>query len=519
MSDRAVIRKSHGFLQISEDGNRPLPRPLLRKFESQMTYTAVIREHAGFRGGGMADYQTYTEPRLLFHYDANGLYVCQRGYLPVVRDILHAAGRQIEFADYDPPVSPEVFQVDWDNVLRHYDFRPTQDTCLLQMDASDGGIIDAVTAFGKSAVIVMVCLLYPRAKIDIIVKSKSIAETLYNRLIAVIPNIGFIGGGKKRRGRVTVIMADSLQHTDYTANIVLADEVHTLMTDNYARKLSRYWYAKMFGFTASKLTRADNLFGRMTGMFGPTIFSLDYKTAVALGLVVPIVVLWNDVNMDRNPVENITKMVERKRHAFWRNDYRNYIISKSVEPFVAANQQVLIAVETVEHALFLKKHLPHFELCYAEQSLDSSDRFKYTRLGVLQPNEPEMTPQRRQALRLAFERRELMHVIATSVWSTGVSFDGLEVQVRAEGLQSETAAIQVPGRVCRINPATDKEYGVVIDFMDNFDRNTKNSSLSRRRSYGSHDWTQYLPNGRMYTAKPAAPATPAARTGVSHDLL
>src|SRR5690606_41713531 len=69
--------------------------------------------------------------------------------------------------------------------------------------------------------------IYPHAKIDVVTKWKSVADTLHQRLTRYIPNVGLVRSGKKYRGRVTVYTADSLHHSDFSANIVLADEVRS----------------------------------------------------------------------------------------------------------------------------------------------------------------------------------------------------------------------------------------------------------------------------------------------------
>lgn len=279
---------------------------------------------------------------------------------------------------------------------------------------------------------------------------------------------------------------------NFFANGLLVHNCHQLMTDNYVEKLSRYTRARMFGFTASKETRGDNLHARMEGIFGPTIFYIDYPTAQSLGLVAPIRVQWFDVNMDYNPVENVRDDVQRKRFGIWQNEHRNRVIGGAVRPLVQNDQQILIAVETVEHACYLKKYLPDFELCYNEGSMDTEQMAYYRGLGLLAESEPLMTPERRVWMADAFERRQLMRVIATTIWSVGVSFDSLQVQVRAEGSRSETKSIQVPGRVCRT--AEGKDFGIVQDFMDNFDTGFRNASLERRRVYSGQHWSHYDAN-------------------------
>jgi superfamily II DNA or RNA helicase len=315
-----------------------------------------------------------------------------------------------------------------------------------------------------------------------------------------IPSVGQVGGGKKKPARVTVYTADSLHHSDFDADFLLADEGHELMTDRYAEMLGRYWYSRNFTFTATPDMRLDNAHYRMEGIFGPRIFRMTQQEAEAAGLVAHVFVQWIDVNNDTSPAAAFTSTVARKRHGIWRNQWRNQVVAETVRSLLESGQQVLILVDTIDHALHLRKLLPEATLCYSEGALADAGKFaSYQRAGLLTADEPEMTVQRRVMLRQQFERREIMCAIATGVWSTGVSFDSLNVLVRADGGESETASIQLPGRVCRIDPATGKEAGILIDFNDNWDSAFKDKSMTRRRSYNQRGWTQVLPNGKIWT--------------------
>lgn len=502
MAQEAIIRKQGPFIEISADGTNPLPKTITELLEEPLIYT-----HLRFNMGAAA-YNPYTgkqepitsEERRLFQYDANGRFFCQKGFLPRLKKILLENDYQPVLLDLDPPrVRAECYTQNWELVLSKFSFRPQQESCLIQVATHDSGIIDAVPAFGKMWVIWMICCLYPKAKIDIITKRKDVVESTRVLGTRFVPNVGQVGGGKRTPGRVTVYTADSLHRSDYDADIVLADEVHELMTDRYAELLGRYHHSRMYGFTASKETRADNAHHRMEAIFGPTIFKLTHQRAVELNLVVPIRVIWQNVQLPFDPCQNLTSLTAQKRAAIWRNDARNMVIAQAANKALEAGNQVLILVDTIDHALHLRKHLPQFELCYSEAALaDPAKCNRYISWGLLDPSEPQMTSHRRDTLRRKFERRELMGVIATGVWAVGVSFDSLQVLVRANGGASETDNIQMPGRVGRIDDATDKAYGTVIDFTDTFNSKFKQRAAGRRRAYAAQGWDQYL-NGRLWS--------------------
>src|SRR5689334_4207730 len=73
-----------------------------------------------------------TELRALYDYDGSGLLLCRKGYLPRLQSRLQEFGCEVELQSLDEPFPPEVYEEDWENVLRKFKFRPAQETCLVQ---------------------------------------------------------------------------------------------------------------------------------------------------------------------------------------------------------------------------------------------------------------------------------------------------------------------------------------------------------------------------------------------------
>ena len=501
MSNKVKIVKAGPLIQLSADGTQPLDSYILRKIEPQLCYNHVRFNWAQVAYGGRREQSFESETVRLFEYDSDNFLVTQKGFLTRLTKIFKDENYEVSYLDYDDPKAPRVYDADWDSVVNNFEFRPKQDECLVQIAGHAGGIIDAITAFGKMYVIAMVCCLYPNAKIDIVVSRKDVADAIQRLVMKYVPLVGRVGGGKKAKGRVTVYTVKSLNHSDYDADIVLADEVHELVTDANRLFLSRYKNARMFGFTASKETRMDNAHHHLEGMFGPTIFKIDYQTGEKLGLVVPIVVQWLAVRSESNPCNGVANITAQKRWGIWRHTERNSAIAEMARSMYAKDKQVLILVDTVEHLLHLKKLLPEFEICCsenAEVNSNASLHAHYVQEGLLEENEVVMTAAKREQTRKAFERRDLRGVIATGVWAVGVSFDGLNVLIRADGSSSETANVQLPGRVCRTDSMTGKECGIVVDCLDYWDNKYRNKSFSRRRSYSQRGWTQLNPDGSVW---------------------
>jgi superfamily II DNA or RNA helicase len=288
-----------------------------------------------------------------------------------------------------------------------------------------------------------------------------------------------------------VYSAGCLGHAPEDTDLIFVDEGHEACADEFATALSRFTKARMWMFSASWDLRLDKKDMRAEALAGPIRHVVTYAEAEAHGMVVPIEVVWTDVNMDVNPCADFED-VAKKRHGFWRNEYRNKLIARDARQF-AADTQVLITVETVEHALELKRHLPEFKLMFAVQGEEDDQWCKKN-----YPNEyRSMTDARRATITKAFEGGKLKRVIATTVWNVGVNFKHLEVLIRADGGGTPINDTQIPGRTSRPNKAlvkldgeVIKQVGLIRDYKDQFDRGFQQRAARRAKSYEKHQWKQ-----------------------------
>lgn len=488
-----LIRRSGNAIDISHDGKSALSEEAKLILEPQLRYTyfKLLRGQAAYdRAGNRRPIRT--ELRLLYSYDKYGRMVCGAGFTNRIIRELNKAGYtvNIERIDGEHP-RPNRFAEDWDNVLRNFEFRAGQEEALVKIASSERGIIGASVGYGKSYLFSAICLLYPNARIVITTRRKDLVEGTRNLLSKYIPNIGQVGGGQKQINRITVCTADSLHRLNPDdVDLLLADEVHELASPKHSAALAKFRYCRMYGFTATPSGRMDNADVKLESLFGEVIYTMSYAQAVALGLVVPIHVKWIDVRSDVNPAHNL-RDVPRSRHGIWRNRVRNQAIADEARQH-NDDSQVLIMVTTFDHAVHLRQYLPEFTLCYAERSDDEAFN-RFVKSGMLPEDEPIMTSTRRQLLRKQFENGELKKVIATDVWSTGVNFHQLSVIIRADARSSEIMDSQIPGRVCRLSDDTGKQFGLLVDCLDQFDPGFMAAARKRRRNYEAKEWTQELP--------------------------
>lgn len=275
---------------------------------------------------------------------------------------------------------------------------------------------------------------------------------------------------------------------NFFANGLLVHNCHEWATDDYIFRIVRYYpLARRYGFTANQPEdRTDGMGFELEGVLGPPLIDIDYQSAVEKDCVVDVRVRWLDMTMAENPIEDVKNDVARARHGIWRNSFRNQRIADVARQY--SKQQVLIVVDTVEHACYLKKHLPEFELCYSEVGLDAERRERYVAQKLIPADMPLMTSVRRQQLKKDFETGKLRKVIATSIWNRGVNFRKLSVLIRADAKATAISDVQISGRLSRLSD--DKPYGLLIDCRDQFDHGYQKKALTRRRNYAKMGWKQ-----------------------------
>ncbi|TXH46333.1 MAG: hypothetical protein E6Q97_29775 [Desulfurellales bacterium] len=495
-----VIAERQGWavrLGYQCDGiHAPFPAALMQLLHDAMTY---VRRDFLFGAARMqpdgSKRAVQITRQMLYSCDASGRVLTAAGMLPDLARLLYAAGVPVEILDYTPaPPRPDAYVPAWEHLAEQMrwlgmDFRPRQEECLrvLAQPGCYCGIINAPPAFGKSTLLGLACILFRTARIAVLTKRKDVVATLYDRLSGMVNDVGRCGGATRvvAPRRVTVSTVGSMHKLQDDYDIVFVDEAHEIVADKSVTTLMRaFSRARRFGFSATPKGRADGTSARMTYAFGPQIFYMGWQEATQLGLIVPVQVRWLRLDFVGDPTAPYKSPVSRKRHGIWRHHRRNAAIAAVARRH--DDDQVLILVETVEHALALRKQLPGYIVI--SDKISAKDRDEYIRGGLMDGTEPEMTPAAREQARRAFESAELRHVIATDVWSTGVSFEQLAVLIRADGRKSEIKDDQGPGRVVRRHDASGKQLGVIYDCWDQWSTGFLDASKIRDRRYRDKAW-------------------------------
>lgn len=362
--------------------------------------------------------------------------------------------------------------------------RAGQPEVLATIASSDCGIIVCNTGWGKSFLIKQICAMYPSLKIVVASPGRSEILNIYERLEPFFPTgtVGLIGCGRhdSPERRIICTTAASILGSDLKGcDLLLFDEVHACGYNKLAESLKWVQDARMFGFTASPEGRHDGCEMIMEAFFGPIIADFDYGDSVKKGTATPIEVWMYEV---QGPLLNQNSDVSKKRWGFWRNNNRNMTVAEIARKVIPAEDQTLVMVETVEHAMYLKRAMPEFELVYGNITNDSFDDYKEKGFVTGDP----VTSKQRTALRKRFESGELLKVIATGVWKQAVDFEHLKWLIRCDGATSPIRGTQIPGRLSRLS--ADKKVGILIDFCDGFDPWASRKAQKRMKHYSSMGW-------------------------------
>lgn len=481
-----TIRSFGNVLELFKKIDNNQTKSFFDYLENYLTYNHLVSTiHRG---------NNYYEPILgftpilkkLYIYDAVGRLICPKGFIYKIFKKLKEDNISFSYDGTGQLIDFNKLTFNWSRVKEKFDFRYGQDTCLYKIVENPGGIIWCPTGWGKMVLIIMMCLGFENCKIDIVTRRVDVAQKIYEKLLSYDIRCGMIGGKRNSESRVTVITAGSLHKSNFTADIIICDECHELVSDKTIRLLSHYKNSIFYGFSATPFGRADNSDLRTEGLFGKIIYKITYEEAVKQGLVVPIQIRWYVIKSHKKCA---VRGIYRERYLIWQNLDRNRIIADVAKSF-DDNTQVQILVKTVEHGLFLKQLLPEFVFVYDSINQNKLEKFKKNNLLT---DDMIMNNQKRLELRQKFESGELKKVISTGVWSTGIDPTNLKVIIRADATSTEILNIQSCGRVARIKG--NKPIGIVCDFIDQFDSIYYRKSLKRKKYYKEMGWSQFIVEG------------------------
>lgn len=410
------------------------------------------------------------------------------GLWPRVKEYLEQKGVDYVLEDKrDPSIRPKP---DYSRISGT-SLRYGQDITLALVALADCGIIKCTTAYGKSFLISLICKIFPTLNILVTTSSAQVVGTLYSYLCKENPGeVGYIyGRGNTSHGkRIVVSTLKSLCNiSPEKVQLLLCDECHSIGHNEYGKAVQRFMFCRRFGFSASPV-RNDGSNRVLESIFGPVIQEVDYQEAVKHDMVARIKYHMIPVHDASNIIKSNKELPEfmLKRLSYWANYYRNVAIAEFVYRLKKVyDGQILIMVESLEHAIRLHRLLPFFKVAHGGANDIAALQGKLKDVPL---DQYKLTAKQLDIMRKAYEKGTLRYVIATMTWRQGVNFKQLAVLIRADGSVSEVNGIQIPGRVARISDG--KECAYVIDCDDRFSDWSKRRARQRRELYGKQGWPE-----------------------------
>ena len=286
--------------------------------------------------------------------DTDGSVLFLAGLFDDFKKAAEKNGVEVDYVDVRSP-NPLNIAPDLDNLSA--DLRYKQADVIQSIIDHDKGIIKCSVGFGKSFIIKLLCMIYPKARIVVISRARLVVDQLYNDISATIGKnaVGKLCAGtpSTEEGKRVVIstqnsaMRAPLKKCDF----LFFDEVHNV-GDNQIYDILRgeVGPARMFGFTAS-LARGDGALGLIKGLFGKVIAECTYQEAQSHGMVTPIEAIMPKYN--HRPLTKLTDIqIINERVHYWQNHQRNAFIAQ-IAADTDHDVQTVITVKTLEHAIFL----------------------------------------------------------------------------------------------------------------------------------------------------------------------
>jgi superfamily II DNA or RNA helicase len=412
--------------------------------------------------------------------------------------------------------------------------RKRQDTVIAAIVSSYIGIVECPTGWGKGFVITQLARIYPNLHILVTTPRKSVVGSLYTRIVDATADVGGkiskCSGSSKYlpESDVIVCTSGSLHKIDSDwPDLILFDEVHGAGSPKNCEVLPKFTNSRMIGFSASPKGRSDGSDKATQAFFGTPIVQITYQQAQEDKTVTPIEVRVVPVKNGPDDLPDTDNDIILKRQSYWDNYIRNGRIAQAAASF-KDDEQVLILVQTVQHALRLKQFLPEFQVVYdtigrerwaefASEGLTpmaTAEEMPYLELLYKSAREKkiigekvspaqfilssvasgelttdaykEMAELDADTIRDDFASCKIMKAIATPIWREGVDFVELYALIRADGMSSPIPSTQIPGRLSRVHD--DKPSGVLVDFDDQFSIWAGRRAAKRIEHYRKHGW-------------------------------
>jgi len=306
------------------------------------------------------------------------------------------------------------------------------------------GIVDAVTRYGKSYLILNALRAFPNTKTVVLAPGIDLLEQTLEFLKENLPGrdvVGIFTGSRNRTQSddITVCSMDSMTHLDKQGTkLLLIDEPHSIVTDSRLPELVKFENAKILGFGATVEGRWSGNDIMIEGCIGPVLSKKTYLEGVKEGAICPIEIKF--VKLPFTHFDVSTHRTAYKRLVYDSDAFVAFV--KEVLEQIPKDWQTLLFINNEKQAKKLLEAIPEATLC----------------MDKLMKNKKE-----RKELFKKLKTGEISRCICSNIYSTGVTIDGIRVIINCDGGGAGILSVQKPGRLAEIKEG--KEVGYVVDFI------------------------------------------------------
>jgi superfamily II DNA or RNA helicase len=358
---------------------------------------------------------------------------------------------EIEAEIIDTRVKPEINYTE--PLLGSTELRDYQAEAVAAVLDNERGVISLPSAAGKTNIAAAIISTLGQPRTLVLVHRKDLMYQLYESFSKYFSDVGMVGDGKRKEGRITIATWQSVPAGSdvLDVDLLILDEAHNAASEKYYEvALSSNAYFR-YGLSASADLREDKRDMFLTGLTGEIIYKRK-PSELSEWLSIPVVHVYS---VDQPEIPHDATYPEAYKLGVTRNEYRNLLVCELGRKYSSEGESTLILVREVEHGRTLSKMM-NCPFVYGESSTD--DRLSETR-----------------ALRSG--SRQLL--IASVVFNEGIDWPDLKVLIVAGGGQSTIQTLQRVGRVMR-----KKQFaGLVIDFDDKTHKYLQKHTRIREKDY------------------------------------
>jgi len=371
------------------------------------------------------------------------------GFVPRIKEYCTQNEYQLDYISYDINVQPEPPQV------TGIDFRDYQKDIILSSVEKKRGFVKAPTGSGKTTIFLGIISCFPAFSVLILCDKVSLLNQLKEEAVKrKINNCEF-------STIQSFVNRDPNDYSDYF-DMVIVDECHHLsgMKTMYAKVLEKMLAEYRYGFTATPPKEKAKKYA-LEGLIGPMIAEFTEKEAIEKKVISKPKLTLESVEFD---LPYMRKYVDFYEQGIINNIKRNKRIIRIAKRRNRIGKTCLIMVKEIQHGENLLE-------------LANNLNCKFIR--------GETKSDTREKIKLAFNDKNIMTIIATAVWKEGIDIPTLDVVINAIGGKSEIQTLQMIGRGSRVTE--DKTQFEIVDFLDSC-KYLAEHSIERMKIYNKKGW-------------------------------